>query len=288
MDHSNLIGALAVRLARVRAPLVWGIHHAYHASGLSKRSTLWTVAACARLSRRLPAWIVCCSESSRAAYAQRGFAAERLRVIPNGFDPQVFRPDPEARQALRQELGLEPGVTLVGLAARYDPLKDHDNFVRAAALVARETPEVRFVLCGAGVDWGNAALAALIESLGLRNRCHLLGPRRDVPRIMAGLDLLVSPSRAEAFPLAVGEAMACGVPCVVTDVGDSAALVGATGWVVPPRDPRALAGACRAALALAPLARTERGREARRRICEQFDLAVITRRYEEIYESLVA
>jgi glycosyltransferase involved in cell wall biosynthesis len=287
MDHSNLIGALAVGLSQVRAPLVWGVHHACHMPGLSKRSTLWTVAACARLSGRVPRWVVCCSEASRVAYASHGFASERLKVIPNGFDTQTFRPDPEARSQVRRELGLAPDVTLIGLIARYDPFKDHDNFLRAAAIVAREAPEVRFLLCGVGVDRSNDVLAAAVRSLGLGNRCHLLGPRRDVARVMAALDLAVSSSRAEAFPLAVGEAMACGVPCVVTDVGDSAAIVGATGWVVPPRDPHALAAACRSAFGISPSARIQRGMEARRRICEQFDLTGIVRRYEELHESLI-
>jgi glycosyltransferase involved in cell wall biosynthesis len=286
MDHSNLLGAMAVRLARVRAPLAWGVHHSRHIGGISKRSTLWTVAACARLSR-LPAAIVCCSEASRTAYAARGFATGGMRVIPNGFDTARFRPDPDARDDLRRELGLAGDVALIGLAARYDPLKDHETFLRAAVLVAREAPEVRFVLCGAGVDAANRALVSAIASLGLEGRCHLLGPRRDIARILAGLDLLVSSSISEAFPLAVGEAMACGVPCVVTDVGDSAAIVGPTGWVVPPRDPRALAAACRAAFELSPRARGRRGQDARRRIREHFELAVIARRYEALYESLI-
>jgi glycosyltransferase involved in cell wall biosynthesis len=237
MDHSNLIGGLASRLA-TRAPVVWGLHHTGHRPGLSKRSTLWTVAACARLSRRLPSRVVCCSEQTRSTYAGLGFAAEKLEVIPNGFDTEAFRPDPSARLSVRRELGVDPDATLIGLVARYDPLKDHTNFLRAAARLARQLPAVRFLLCGDRVDPHNEALTSLIARLGLTGLCHLLGPRRDVARIYASLDVAASSSLSEAFPLAVGEAMACGVPCTVTDVGDSARIVGATGRVVPRALPR--------------------------------------------------
>lgn len=285
MDHSNLIGGLAARLS-ARVPLVWGVHHSNHIPALTKRSTLVTVAACARLSRQLPARIVCCSDSARAAYARLGFAAERMTVIPNGFDTDAFQPSAEARLDVRRELGVAPETPLVGLVARFDPFKDHANFLRAAALVAHRLPPVRFLLCGDRVDSGNAPLSAQITALGLEERCHLLGPRRDVPRLHAALDLLVSSSASEAFPLAVGEAMACGVPCVVTDVGDSALIVGETGRVVPPGDSPALADACEALLRLEPGERAWLGWAARRRIEERFSLGAITGRYETLYADL--
>ena len=128
----------------------------------------------------------------------------------------------------------------------------------------------------------------MVAALGLRGHCHLLGPRRDVPRLQAGLDLATSSSVSEAFPLAVGEAMACGVPCVATDVGDSASIVGETGRVVPPRNPRALAAAWEELLALAPDARRRLGQAARLRVQERYGLAAITRRYEDLYETLCA
>ena len=285
MDHSNLIGGMAARLV-VRAPVIWGVHHTNHIPRLTKRTTLMTVAACARLSRRLPTRIVCCSESARAAYARRGFAAERLTVIPNGFDTDVFRPAPAARCDVRRELGLAPDATLIGLVARYDPFKDHANFLRAAAALKGRLPDVHFLLCGDRVDPGNEALTSMIAALGLQGHCHLLGPRRDVPRLQAGLDLATSSSASEAFPLAIGEAMACGVPCVATDVGDSALIVGEAGRVVPPHDPQALAAAWEELLALSPDARGRLGRAARLRIQEHYGLAAITRCYEDLYEAL--
>ena len=287
MDHSNLIGGVATRLA-VRAVLVWGVHHCHHVRGVSKRTTLMTVAACARLSRRLPSGIVCCSEQARFEYARRGFAAERLTVIPNGFDTDTFHPDPAARVAVRRELGLAPDVPLVGLVARDDPVKDHPNFLRAATRLRARLPQVHFLLCGDHIGPENVALRAAIESLGVDDRCHLLGPRRDIARIQASLDLATSSSFSEAFPLAVGEAMACGVPCVATDVGDSAAIVGEAGRIVPARAPGALASAWEELLSLAPDARARLGRAARSRIQRHYDLGAIARRYEDLYDRLLA
>ena len=287
MDHSNLIGGVAARLARCPR-VVWGIHHSDHVIGIAKRSTLMTVAACARLSDRIPSRIVCCSRHASRLYAARGFATDRLATIPNGFDTARFRPDPAARADVRLELGLPPGVPLIGLIARYDPLKDHATFLRAAARLVGPRPDARFLLCGANVSHANKTLATLVDSLGLAGRCHLLGPRNDIPRINAALDLAASSSISEAFPLALGEAMSCGVPCVATDVGDSALIVGPAGRIVPPSEPRAFADAMQDILSLATQTRAELSRAARDRIRELFELDIVTRRYEVLYESLVA
>src|SRR3989304_9720276 len=115
-------------------------------------------------------------------------------VIPNGFDLSTFKPDPEARSAVRQELGLPPGSPLIGLIARFHPQKDHQTFLRAAALLAARRPDVHFLLCGDGITWDNPALTAWIMAAGLRGRLHLLGPRRDVPPLSAALDAATSSS----------------------------------------------------------------------------------------------
>ena len=287
MDHSNLIGGLATRIS-TRARLIWGVHHSLHVPGLAKRSTLMTVSACAMLSHRLPDRVVCCSEHSRALYVRNGFSPTRTEVIPNGFDTEVFRPDPAARLRIRREIGVDPDATLIGLVARFDPVKDHANFLRAAAILARRLPQARFLLCGDKVDGQNASLTEQLDALGIADRCHLLGPRSDVNRIHAALDVATSSSVSEAFPLAIGEAMSCGVPCVATDVGDSARIVGPTGRIVPPRDPLALAEAWLDILTLNLNDRRRLGLAARRRIRELFDLGAITQRYEALYDRLLS
>ncbi len=282
MDHSNLIGGIATRLA-TSAPVVWGIHHAHHIPELTKRTTLVTVKACAALSRRLPAKVIFCSEHASKLYMQHGFAANKGLVIPNGFDTTRFSPSPEARASLREELGLEPSTPLVGMLARYDRLKDHPTFLHAAATLDRS---VHFVLCGTRVTHDNAELTSLIASLGLTGRCHLLGQRQDVARLHAAVDVVASSSVSEAFPLVLGEAMACGTPCAATDVGDSRVIVGDAGKIVPARDPRALGAAIGELLALSPQARLALSARCRQRVRDRFDLGVITGRYEEVYRKV--
>lgn len=286
MDHSNLIGGLATRIAS-QAKLVWGVHHSLHVPGLAKRSTLMTVSACAKLSHWLPDRVVCCSEHSKALYLRNGFTSKRTEVIPNGFDTEAFRPDPAARLGIRREIGADPDATLIGLVARFDLVKDHANFLRAASILARRMPDSTFVLCGDKVDYQNTALTRQIDALGLAGRCHLLGPRTDVARVHAALDVATSSSVSEAFPLVVGEAMSCAVPCVATDVGDSALIVGEAGRIVPPRDPIALAEAWLDILTLNANDRRRLGLAARRRICDLFDLGAVTRRYESLYDKLL-
>lgn len=292
MYQADLVGGLATRLAG-DAPVVWGIHSSYLDPESVNQLKIWTVRASAWVSRWLPTRIVCCSEASRRVHAELGYATKNMLIIPNGSDLTAFEPDPEARSAVRRELGLREGTPLVGLFARWDPQKDHRTFVRAAAILHARAPDAHFVLCGAadadgiGITSENAQLTEWIDSAGLRSCFHLLGMRRDVPRLSAALDIAsLSSSYGEAWPLTVGEAMACGIPCVVTDVGDSASIVGDTGRVVPPRDPAALADAWYELLAVGPDARARLGLAARRRIEEHFSLTSAIEKYEGLYKEL--
>ncbi len=287
MDHSNLIGGLAARMA-TGAPVVWGVHHGHHIPGVAKRMTRFTVWTCAQLSRLLPSRIVLCSEESRRLYTANGFAAERLTVIPNGFDTVKFHPDEDARISVRRELNVDPQAVLIGFLARFDPNKDHSNFIRAAAQLAAQHNNVHFVLCGHRVDNDNSALTGQIAELGLTDRFHLLGARSDAPRIQASLDIASTSSFSEAFPMTIGEAMSCGVPFVATDVGDSARIIDTAGRVVPPRDPVALANAWNELVSMGRAGRLQLGQAARKRICALFALEAVTRQYEAVYDELLA
>jgi glycosyltransferase involved in cell wall biosynthesis len=244
------------------------------------------VRACARLSRWLPERIICCAESARQIHVGWGYAAERMEVIPNGFDTELFRPDPAARAQVRRELGIAAEIELVGMFARFHAQKDHRSFLSAAAALLRQRPAVRFLLCGDEITWENRQLAGWIDAEGLRPAVILLGRRPDLPRLTTALDLAVSASACgEAFSNTLGEAMACAVPCVATRVGDAPLIIGATGRLVEPRQPEPLATAMAELLALPPGERTRLGWQARRRIEERFALAGVVRQYEEIYRS---
>ena len=285
MYHANLIGAVAARLAG-NVPVVWGIHHSALDPRVDKRRTLLVNQACALLSRKLPARIVCCSEAALLIHKRLRYAAEKMEVIPNGFDLEQVKPSPSARVSVREELGISGDAPLIGMVARFHPHKDHHNFVRAAELLCKQIPDVHFLLCGMDVSWQNSQLARWIESAGMRDRYHLLGQRGDVSRLFAAMDIATTASRSEAFPVVVGEAMACGTPCVVTDVGDSALIVDQTGIVVAPGNPGALAGAWRKLIDAGPEVRRRLGLAARQRVEQNFALPAIVDRYQAIYARL--
>jgi glycosyltransferase involved in cell wall biosynthesis len=285
MYHANLVGALAARLAG-DVPVIWGIHNGALDPRIDKRRTMFVNRACALLSRKFPARIVCCSEASLRIHKKLGYAAEKLEVIPNGFNLEQVKPNPTAHALVREELGIPADALLIGIAARFHPHKDHCNFVQAAALLHKQLPEVHFLLCGLDVTWQNPHLAEWIQAAGIGDCCHLLGVRQDMPRLFAGMDIATNASCSEAFPMAIGEAMACGTPCVVTDVGDSALIVDKTGIVVPSGDPHALAEAWRKLIEAGFAARHRLGMAARHRVQQHFALPAIVERYQAIYARL--
>jgi len=288
MYHANLVGALAARLAG-DVPVVWGIHNSAMDPRINKRRTMLVNRVCALLSRKFPARIICCSEASLRIHGSLGYSAKKMEVIPNGFDLEKIKPDPSARASVRNELGIPANALLIGMAARFHPQKDHRNFVRAATRLHKQMPDIHFLLCGLDITWKNSQLAGWIETAGIRDCCHLLGVRQDMSRLFAGMDIATTASLGgEAFPLVIGEAMACGAPCVVTDVGDSALIVDETGIVVAPGDPDALAEAWRNLIEAGPRVRHRLGMAARRRVQQHFALPAIVERYQAIYAQMAA
>jgi len=285
MYHADLLGGLAARLAGVGA-IGWCIRNSNLDRDKTKFSTRVVVGACARATRWIPDRILNCSEVARQVHVDCGYAADKMAVVPNGFDLACYQPDSQARASVRAELGVEPETLLVGLIGRFDPQKNQTGFFEAAGLLHRQLPTVRFVLAGKGIDEGNADLVRAMEVAGVRPVTHLLGLRRDIPRLMAALDVLASSSFGEAFPNVLGEAMACGVPCAVTDVGDSAYIVGNTGRVVPASDIAGLAAALGSLLTMPTDGRRALGELARARVAENFEIGQVVKRYEAFYEEL--
>jgi glycosyltransferase involved in cell wall biosynthesis len=278
--HSDLIGLEAARLAGIRT-VVWNIRSTVQRRRDQSALGWWTMGALARLSDR-PRAIVANSRAGIASHQARGYRCRRWELIPNGFELPERLPGREERARLAAELGLPESAPWIGLVARHHPVKDHPTFLRAAALLVARQPSARFLLVGRGVE----QLAEQARELGLAARVRLLGERQDVMRITACLDLAASSSVNEAFSNTLGEAMACGVPCVATDVGDSAEIVGDTGRIVPPANPEALAAAMSDLLDLPASERLALGQSAAARIRERFSLAHTIARYEELYVDL--
>lgn len=286
MYHADLLGGMAALLAGVRA-VGWAIHHSNLSPLYNKRFTLWVMKTCSVLSHRIPKKILCCSQVAKEIHISAGYDEEKIVVIPNGFDLTRFKPGADARISVRSELGLRKDTPLVGLIARFDPQKNHTGFFEAATQVRQSLPDAHFLLAGAGVEDNNPAICGAIQQSGVGGNTRLLGRREDIPRLMAALDVLASTSFGEAFPNVLGETMACGVPCVVTDVGDSAEIVGETGRVVAAEDMRGLAHNIVEILQLSHEKRRALGAKARERIRAKYEIESIVRQYERFYESLI-
>ncbi len=282
--HADLLGLVAGTLTRIPA-IIWNLRASNMDMSQYRRLSGLTVKACAGLSR-FPRAVVVNSEAGRTFHERIGYRPRQWIHIPNGIDLEEFRPDPAAYLLVRRELGLQPGAPLIGLVARFDPMKDHATFLRAAGLYAQIDPRAHFVLAGDGVTAENEMLCAWIHSEHLDGRIHLLGRRTDIPRLTAALDVATSSSLSEGSSNAIGEAMACGVPCVVTDAGDSARLVGDTGVVVPVKHPPALAAGWQKLIDMGVDSRRQLGEAARERIRQNNSLDQAVRQYQELYLSL--
>ena len=189
------------------------------------------------------------------------------------------------RKRIRESFSIPLDAPVVGHIGRFHPMKDHATFLNAAAQLDRTHSDTHFLLCGRDVTPENSDIASMSGENDL-SRLHLLGERDDVPQLLSAMDVLCSSSFSEAFPNVLGEAMAAGLPCVATDVGDSAQIVGDTGLIVPPRDPSALAQAISRLLQMNPAQRSALGRQAKNRIKEHYSLSRVVDSYQTLYQSV--
>ncbi len=277
--HADLLGILAASLTGVRR-VVWNLRCSEIDFAQFSSSTRLTVRALARLSRR-PWAVATNSIAGQRVHESLGYAPRRWAHLPNGFDLDVWHPDAADRVAVRAEIGIKPEHCVIGLVARVDPQKDHSTFLAAAEQLASIRPETDFVLIGQGTK-------ELTVPHTLKNKVLALGERRDVPRLMRGLDLLALSSIGEGFSNVIGEAMATGLPCVVTDVGDSALLVADNGRVVPARDPRALADALAELVAAGPEQRAKIGASARDRVATHWSMSNSAAAYLKLWQEAAA
>lgn len=239
----NILGAM-LRPLFPRVPLVMGVR----ASAVD--FSQYDYGRAGRLATRLEARLACLAQAvvvnSQAGLTlclERGYPKDRCVVIPNGIDTRRFRLDRASGATLRANWGASATDILVGLPARLDPIKDHPTFLQAAALLARQRPDLRFVCIGGGPEATLIPLKRLGDELGLDGRLVWAGGIANMTAAYNALDLVCLCSQSEGFPNVLGEAMACGVPCVSTEVGDAALVLGDTGEFAPPGEPEALAAA---------------------------------------------
>ena len=244
LEITNFIAWLATRF-RSKPSLAWGIRSS-HMEGHWKMATFDKLCALVSPTVKL---LIANSHAGLECLLKRGYHPQKYLVIHNGIDIDRFQFNEKLRKKIRSEVGISSDQLLVGSVSRLTLKKDHQTFLKAVALVAKEIENIRFLCVGDGPDDYVEVLQTLSKKLGLEKQVVWLGERKDMPAIYSSLDLLVSSSSyGEGFPNVIGEAMACGVPCVVTDVGDSSEIVGCDDYVVSPNNPEILA--CSIILAL--------------------------------------
>jgi len=287
MYHANLVGGSAARLTGIPV-VIWSVYSSNLLPANANLLTKFTVYLCARLSSWLPDCVQYDSHKGKNYHKKIGYREHFSLVIPNGVDLNEFLPNKRTRLEVRQEIGISPNAPLIGLVARFDPIKNHEGFIKAASYLHKQMPEVHFLMAGQSVDWSNKTLTKLIEAFNLSDVFHLLGHRSDIPRITAALDLACLTSWSESFGIVLIEAMACGVPCMSTDCGEQALILGNTDWIVPLGDMEGLAVKYMAFFALTEDERRLMGEAARNRAMEKFELGAVVKQYESMYLNFVA
>ncbi|MDT0510776.1 glycosyltransferase [Halomonas sp. LES1] len=291
MYHPDLLGGLVARLAGQRR-IFWGIRHTGLEPSHSARSSILIARWCAWLSPWLPIAIVCCAERAAQVHQALGYCADKLRVIPNGYNFSHWNVDPSEARVLRHSLGVDDDTLLIGMVARCHAQKDHQNLLDAIVKLRQQSIAVRCLLVGDEVTRDNPEVDRWIVSRDLGDSVVALGKRTDIPLVMGALDLhILSSQGGEGFPNVVAEAMAASTPCVVTDVGDSARIVAGDGWVVPPCDSSGLADAISKALAECrqhPGAWRARQQRCRQRIRDEYGIDHMVNAYTSLWQSTLS
>jgi len=287
MIHADFIGGIVARLAGIKN-IFWGVHHTILLPGKVKFSTIFILKCNAFLSNFVPKKIIYCAEKSRLIQESIGFNKSKGLVIQNGYNIKNFSQNDILRKDFRNELGCSDNDFLIGHVGSYHPLKDQSSLIDALAFLNKKGFEYSAVLVGKNLDNNNHDLVSKIRENGLTDHIILLGERNDIPAVMNGIDLFVLSSLSEAFPNVLNEAMACGTPCVTTNVGDASLIVDNTGWVVPPKDPKAIANAVFNAVDEKQsdnLTWTKRKNECHKRIADHFTLEKMLKKYKEAWAS---
>jgi glycosyltransferase involved in cell wall biosynthesis len=283
--HADLIGGVVAKIAGVKR-IIWGVRTTELDSG--SKLTAWIRKLLARLSYVIPTKIVCVAEASRKKHIALGYDASKMVVIGNGFESEQLQSSLQQRAELRSSVCLKDEDIAIGTLGRLSQVKGQDVFVRSAGLIAQEYPNVRFLMVGRGLEPVNETLIQWINATGFADRFVLIGERRDVAVVLSAMDIFCLPSLSEGFPNVLGEAMAMGLPCVSTDVGDAGVLLGDTGILVQKDDYEALAVGLKQMLDMSQDERTALGERARLRVQNEFTLEQTRKKFEAVYAELLA
>ena len=287
MYEGGVVGTLFNKFLPKKPPVIWTVHEGlehYRTEPIRKQIQLRTWS----LISDLPECMMYVSHLNAEHHLKWGFKNRKAIVMTNGVDTEVFKPNFNARVKIREELGIPQDAFVIGITARYHPVKNHAGFIEAAGILNQTHPNVHFIMAGTDIDSKNETLTDLVVELKLQDRVHMLGNRQDIPDIVNAYDVAALTSFGEAFPLTLGEAMASAVPCVATSVGDNKFIVGKTGRVVPPNDDYALANAWKELVEMDKESFKALGQAALNRALENFTFKEQVQAHESLYDSLHA
>ena len=282
--HADLIGGIAARLVGIKN-IFWNIRYSNFEIGKAKLTTIIFIKILAKLSYLVPKLIVIVSKKAKKIYEIEGFDKKKFKLIPNGYDLSILKPNKLKKMIYKKKIKISKKKPLIGNVARYDPKKDHSNLLKALSIIRSKNIDFFCILVGSNIDTNNITLTSEIKKLKLSNYVKLLGQKNDILKVMNGLDIYVqSSSYGEGFPNVVAESMACGTPCVSTDVGDASFIIGKTGWIVPPNNSIKLAKAIEKSLnKVGSKEWYKRSNKARLRIKENFNIIKMIKLYNKMW-----
>ena len=284
LDMSNLLCLLVGKLSGVK--VVWSMHSSYVDFSKYYWTDSWLFKILVWLSK-IPDLIIINSYAGKKYFIKSGYTPKNIVVINNGFDTRKFRPDQKAGERLRTHWKISNEQILIGLVGRLDPIKDHPTFIKACAIVAKKNSLARFVCIGGGDETYKGELLKQVEEYGLSKKFTWSGHMDDMATVYNSLDVLCLSSYGEGFPNVVGEAMACGIPVVVTNVGDAAEIVGDTGKVVAVGDYKQLAKELIHFAAMPKADLKNLGIKSRERIKQKYSLEFMVANTEKILTALL-
>lgn len=289
MYHGNLAASLANLSLGNRYPIIWNIQQTLYDIRQASRTTRWVIELTAKRSNTA-ARILYNAYLSAEQHAAIGYSDQHTLVIPNGFDTQLFSPNAYSRDNIRQTLGIPADALVIGMFTHYHPQKNHALFIEAARLLLQHQKNVHFILAGRDITPDNPELMPLLQRIPASHNLHLLGERKDIPNLLNALDIYsLTSSACAGFPNSIGEAMACGIPCIATDIGDLPRIIDNTGRTLQVQEatPSALAFAWLEWINAGAAWRKELGLRALQRIQRYYNIQSITEQYQNTYKELV-
>lgn len=286
MYHADLLGGIAAKLEGI--PVVWGLFTGNLEWKHYKIRTLLIIKLCAVVSHFVPEFVLSCSHRGVEEHGRIGYSKKRMKYVTTGFDTVRFNQDKFQGTNYRLSLGIDADLLLIGIVARFDPQKDYESLFRAISIFRLKTRKfVVLVAGGYGVGDKDNPFSKLIGKHQLEEYVVALGYVSDIVGFYNSLDLMVLSTHGEGLPRVIGEAMATGVPCIATDVGDIAKIVGKTGIVVPRSNPEKFSDAIRIMSSWTGAEKLQKGEQARQRIIDEYSIDRMVVEYTEIYEQLI-